>query len=70
MLIKKYFNDRGISCLAYKKGAVPVAGTTKISQIDGMVKSVEAELTEEEIKYLEEPYIPHKLVGVMAQNLK
>lgn len=53
-----------------KKGAVPVAGATKISQIDGMVKSVDTKLTEEEIKYLEEPYVPHKLVGVMAQNLK
>lgn len=53
-----------------KKGAIPVAGATKISQIDGMVKSVDAELTEEEIKYLEEPYVPHKLVGVMAENLK
>ena len=25
-------------------------------------------LTEEEIKYLEEPYIPHKLVGLMAEK--
>ena len=23
---------------------------------------------EKEIKYLEEPYVPHRLVGVMAQN--
>ena len=25
-------------------------------------------LTPEETAYLEEPYLPHKLVGVMAQN--
>lgn len=53
-----------------KKGTVPVVGATKTTQIDGMVKSIDIELTEEEIKYLEEPYVPHKLVGVMAQNLK
>ena len=53
-----------------KKGAIPIVGATKTAQIDGMVKSVNAILTEEEIKYLEEPYLPHKLVGVMAQNLK
>ena len=26
------------------------------------------ELTDEEMKYLEELYMPHELVGVMAQN--
>ena len=25
-------------------------------------------MTEEELAYLEEEYVPHKLVGVMAQN--
>lgn len=36
--------------------------------LDRMVKAVDLELTAEEIGYLEEPYIPHALVGVMAQN--
>ena len=31
-------------------------------------KAAELELTPEETAYLEEPYLPHKLVGVMAQN--
>ncbi len=26
------------------------------------------ELSDDEIKYLEEPYVPHPLAGVMAQN--
>ena len=26
------------------------------------------ELTDDEVAYLEEPYVPHALVGVMAQN--
>lgn len=36
--------------------------------IEGAAKAVELTLTPEEITYLEEPYVPHKLVGVMAQN--
>lgn len=46
----------------------PVAGATKLHHIDGAAKSTEIELTADEIAYLEEPYVPHKLVGVMAQN--
>jgi len=48
----------------------PVVGTTKFHHIEGAVKAVDLELTEEEISYLEELYVPHKLVGVMAQNTK
>ena len=31
-------------------------------------KAADLLLTPEEIAYLEEPYVPHNLVGVMAQN--
>lgn len=48
----------------------PVVGATKLSQIDGMVKAVNTELTSDEIRYLEELYIPHALAGVMATNGK
>ncbi len=50
------------------KAASPVVGATKLSHIEGAVKAVDLVLTEKEIAYLEEPYVPHKLVGVMAQN--
>jgi len=46
----------------------PVVGATKLHHIDGAAKAVELELTEEEIVYLEAPYVPHALAGVMAQN--
>ena len=46
----------------------PVAGATKLHHIDGAAKATELALTPEEILYLEEPYVPHALVGVMAQN--
>ena len=48
----------------------PVVGATKMHHIEGAVKATELELSEEEIAYLEEPYIPHPLAGVMAQNKK
>lgn len=50
------------------KVAAPVVGTTKITQIEGAVKAVDLTLTQDEIHYLEEAYVPHRLVGVMAQN--
>jgi len=46
----------------------PVCGATKPHHIDGPVAAAELQLTADEIAYLEEPYVPHALVGVMAQN--
>ena len=46
----------------------PVVGVTKLPQIEGAVKAVDLSLSQEELTYLEEPYVPHRLVGVMAQN--
>ena len=50
------------------KVTAPVVGATKLHHIDGAVKAVDLTLTDEELSYLEEPYVPHALVGVMAQN--
>ncbi len=50
------------------KVTAPVVGATKKLHLDGMIKSVDLELTAEEIEYLGECYVPHPLVGVMAQN--
>ena len=50
------------------KVTAPVVGTTKMHHIEGAAKAVELALTADEINDLEEPYVPHKLVGVMAQN--
>lgn len=69
-------NNRGVSmtevALAWllTKVTAPVVGATKLSHVDGMVKAVELKLTEAEINYLEELYVPHALAGVMAQNGK
>ena len=56
--------------LAWLLGKVtaPVVGATKLHHIEGAAKAVDLTLSPEEITYLEEKYVPHRLVGVMAQN--
>ena len=67
---------RGVSmteiCLAWllTKVTAPVVGATKFSHVEGAVNAVDLELTQQETDYLEELYVPHALVGVMAQNGK
>lgn len=46
----------------------PVVGTTKLQQVEGIAKATDLVLTPWECAYLEECYVPHPLVGVMAQN--
>ena len=50
------------------KVTAPVVGATKLHHIEGAAKATSLILDDEETAYLEEPYVPHKLVGVMAQN--
>lgn len=45
-----------------------VVGATKIHHIEGAVNAVDIDLTDDEIFYLEEAYVPHSLVGVMSEN--
>ena len=46
----------------------PVVGATKKHHVDGAVSAVDITLTSEEITFLEELYLPHKLVGIMASR--
>ena len=50
------------------KVTAPVVGATKLHHIEGAAKAVQLTLTADELAFLEEPYVPHNLVGVMAQN--
>lgn len=50
------------------KVTAPVVGATKLHHIEGVAKAVRLTLSDDEIAYLEEAYVPHNLVGVMAQN--
>lgn len=46
----------------------PIVGPTKMHHVEGAVNSVDLSLSSDDIAYLEEPYVAHELVGVMADN--
>lgn len=50
------------------KVTAPVVGATKMHHIEGAAAATDLVLSPEELAYLEEPYVPHPLAGVMAQN--
>ena len=41
----------------------PIIGATKISHLEDAVGALNLHLTQEEVNYLEEPYVPHQIVG-------
>lgn len=43
--------------------AAPIVEATKINHLETAVAAVDFKLTSEDIAYLEEPYVPHKIVG-------
>jgi 1-deoxyxylulose-5-phosphate synthase len=43
----------------------PIIGATKTNYLDDAVGSLKVSLSEEDIEYLEEQYIPHRVVGVL-----
>jgi aryl-alcohol dehydrogenase-like predicted oxidoreductase len=50
----------------YAKGvACPLIGATKAKYFDDAVGSFDITLSQEEIEYLEELYVPHKIVGAL-----
>ena len=40
------------------RGAIPIIGMSSIERVDDDIKALDVELTEEDIKYLEESYKP------------
>jgi 1-deoxyxylulose-5-phosphate synthase len=43
----------------------PVVGATKIPHLESAVESLSVQLTPEEIAFMEEPYVPHPVVGLI-----
>jgi aryl-alcohol dehydrogenase-like predicted oxidoreductase len=41
----------------------PIVGATKITHLEDAVGALSVKLTPEEVAYLEEPYVPHRVVG-------
>lgn len=48
--------------------AAPIFGATKVSHLEDAVASLAVTLTAEDIAYLEEPYLPHRIVGALDHN--
>ena len=48
--------------------ASPIIGSTKASHLDDATEALKVKLTAEDIAYLEEPYIPHRIVGAIDHN--
>lgn len=46
----------------------PIIGATKAAHFDDAAGAFDLYLTAEDIAYLEEPYVPHKIVGAIDQN--
>jgi len=64
-------NERGVkpaqialAWMLHKPGiSAPIVGASKMYQLDEAIAATEITLTEDETKRLEEPYLPHKVLG-------
>lgn len=45
----------------------PIVGCSRPSRVDDAVRALDVALTAQEVAYLEEPYVPHELVGPLAR---
>lgn len=50
--------------------ASPIIGVTKETYLDDVVGALDVKLTESDVAYLEEMYVPHPIVGAINQNPK
>jgi aryl-alcohol dehydrogenase-like predicted oxidoreductase len=41
----------------------PIVGATKIAHLEDAIGALSVKLTQDEVAYLEEPYVPHPVVG-------
>ena len=66
-LAEKYNVEKSNIALAwlFSKNATPIIGATKISHLEAAVNALKVKLTDEDIAYLEEMYIPHKVIGAL-----
>ncbi|WP_395387596.1 aldo/keto reductase [Pediococcus parvulus] len=70
-LAKKYNVSMSQIALAWQwaKGVMaPIVGSTKASHLDAAVEALAIKLTDEDVHYLEELYVPHEIVGAIDHN--
>ncbi|HEX4245662.1 MAG TPA: aldo/keto reductase, partial [Acidimicrobiales bacterium] len=53
-----------LSWLLHKPGVTaPIVGATKLSHLEDALAAEQIELSDDEISRLEEPYVPHPVLG-------
>jgi aryl-alcohol dehydrogenase-like predicted oxidoreductase len=71
-VVRAIAGERGVSpaqialawLLSQPAVTAPIVSATKLAHLDDAVAAVDLELSEEEIEALEEPYEPHRVVGI------
>lgn len=58
-----------LSWLLHRGVTAPIVGPSKLSHFDVAVKAVDLKLSEDELKFLEEPYKAHDVVGALKGNI-
>jgi 1-deoxyxylulose-5-phosphate synthase len=56
-------NQIALSWLLLKGVTAPIIGTSKVEHLEEMVESINVKISEEEAKYLEEPYVSQPISG-------
>ena len=56
-------NQVALAWLLRKGVTSPIVGTSKVQHLEEMVESVNVKITDEEARYLEEPYVPQPISG-------
>jgi len=55
----------------FAKGVTaPIVGGTKKSHMEEAIASVDLRLSDDDVRYLEEPYVPHEIVGALRTMLR
>lgn len=70
-LAEKHHTSMAEIALAWhwaKGVTAPIVGATKMSHLTDAVDAMKIKLTDDEVKYLEEPYRPHPIVGAIKHN--
>jgi aryl-alcohol dehydrogenase (NADP+) len=53
-----------LSWLFHKGATAPIFGTRKAEHVDEAVGAVDVKLSDDEVKYIEEPYLPKRVAGI------
>ncbi len=70
-LAEKYdvsMTEIALAWLLHKWVSAPIVGATKAPHFLQAVKAVDLQLSDDDMKYLEEKYIPHSIVGALSKE--